>query len=90
MKIEDLEFGVNVFQNDNIHYDESDSLRQINHEGDLEYIKSKLLENYGNVEVIINRDEIWSKVFTIPSLKEDHLKYCSEKAKALASMGTTE
>lgn len=65
-----------------MHTDASDGLRGMYNEYQFEQAKKELMAGYGDVEITINPDADWFDRIKIsdPKWKEDHEKYCRDKA----------
>lgn len=65
-----------------MHTDESDAMTVIASQDGLDLARQELTSRYGDVEITINPDADWFDRIKIsdPKWKEDHEKYCRDKA----------
>ena len=72
-----------------IHTDCSDALRMVRDREEFEQVKNGISSVYGDVNMIVNPAGYWYEQVVIDDAKwrEDHAKYCEEKAAWCAKYG---
>ena len=73
-----------------MHTDSSDTLRSINSEWSFRLAKQELADKYGNVELVINPEEVWFKQIQIDDAKwkADYAQFCKAKGVWCAKHGS--
>lgn len=73
-----------------MHTDNSDAMTVIANQDGLDRARMELASRYGDVEITINPDADWFDRIKIsdPKWKEDHEKYCRDKAAWCAKYGS--
>jgi len=84
MKINQLQFNKDVFRSDLLPLPNTDALRQINDETDLNIYKLQ----HGNNNVIIDRSKPCTKVFVVDAFIESRTNYIKGKAETLRKWNT--
>lgn len=84
MKLSELTFSMALKQGADhfcMHYDASDSQRQVNNQAQLDAVKRQLMEKYGDVDITVDPDAPWFDVVTINDERwqADYKAYCDKK-----------
>lgn len=93
MKLSELTYGALQsagLSRAHMHTDESDAMTVIASQAGLDQARMELASRYGDVEITINPDADWFDRIKIsdPKWKEDHEKYCRDKAAWCAKYGS--
>jgi len=84
INLQNLVFGVHVLKGDHLPLPNTDSLKRINNESNLNTYKDLV----GNAVVVINRGNVWSRIFVVGAFNKSRKEAVQRKGEVLTNWKT--